>query len=300
MQFLLEGAVSNWLQKILAGIICNITKSTMENMVSFVNDFGGELGMEPSSYNSLMWGAIESITENAIAPIATLILTALMLIELIGWANTQNNMHTATDVIGDFIKFFIKLFIGIYLVTKSHDITLLVFKISSYVISSSGSALSTDVDYSVISDASISALQTQLESCSLWTLVPMLLPSFLGWLGVFVVAAVCRVIILGRVIQIYMYCSIGAIPYATFMNKELSGVGKNYIMNLFALAFQGFFMLVAITIYGYMVASITYEAALTSFFGLTSINLKLICSGFALCFTLIGSKSLAKSIFNAH
>lgn len=300
MQFLLEGAVSNWLQKILAGIICNITKSTMENMVSFVNDFGGELGMEPSSYNSLMWGAIESITQNAIAPIATLILTAVMLIELIGWVNTQNNMHTATDVIGDFIKFFIKLFIGIYLVTKSHDITLLIFKLSSYVISSSGSALSTDVAYSVVSDASISALQTQLESCSIWTLVPMLLPSFLGWLGVFVVAAVCRVIILGRVIQIYMYCSIGAIPYATFMNKELSGVGKNYIMNLFALAFQGFFMLVAITIYGYMVASITYEAAMTSFFGLTSINLKLICSGFALCFTLIGSKSLAKSIFNAH
>lgn len=300
MQFLLEGAVSNWLQKILAGIICNITKSTMENMVSFVNDFGDELGMEPSNYNSLMWGAIESITQNAIAPIATLILTAVMLIELIGWVNTQNNMHTATDVIRNFIKFFVKLFIGIYLVTKSHDITLLVFKLSSYVISSSGSALSTDVAYNVVSEASINALQTQLETRSIWTLVPMLLPSFLGWLGVFVVAAVCRVIILGRVIQIYMYCSIGAIPYATFMNKELSGVGKNYIMNLFALAFQGFFMLVAITIYGYMVASITYEAAMTSFFGLTFINLKLICSGFALCFTLIGSKSLANSIFNAH
>ena len=272
----------------------------MENMVAFVNDFGGELGMEPSSYNSAMWGAIESITQNAIAPIATLILTAIMLIELIGWVDSQNNMHTANDVIKGFMKFFIRLFIGIFLVSKSHDLTLMVFQLSSYVISMSGGALSTEVSYSVISDASISALQAELETRTIWSLVPMLLPSILGWLGVFVVAAICRVIILGRVIQIYMYCSIGAIPYATFMNKELSGVGKNYIMNLFALAFQGFFMLVAITIYGYMVASITYEAAITSFMGLTSINLKLICSGFALCFTLIGSKSLAKSIFNAH
>ena len=296
---------NSFLAEKMAAWICGNIRHTMEVIVLQTNSMNADIGMDPRSYNSTVWSIIESITENAVSPIAVLILTAVMLIELISWANTQNNMHTSSEVIGHFIK----LFIGIFLVSKSHDITLLVFQMSSYVVSMAGSTLDTEITYNLLSESSIAALQNELALkgadgiAGFSTLLVMLIVSLIGVLGSYVIFVICRVIVIGRIIQIYMYCSIGAIPYASFMNKELSAIGINYIKNLFAIAFQGFFMLVAITIYGYLFASMDFSAyggVLSTAIGLVGMILEYLCYGFALCFTLIGSKSLAKSIFNAH
>lgn len=303
MESILNGTLSEWIQRILAGIVCKNIQSTMQAVLSQAEGWSGDLGMEPSTYNSSMWSVIEAITDSAIAPVATLILTAVMLIELISWISTQNNLHTSSDVVGHFVRFFIKLFIGITLVSNAHDLTLMIFRLSSSVVANAGGALNADVTYNVLSASSIEAMRDQLAQQEIGDLIGMLLVSVIGLCGTFVISAVCRIIIIGRIIHIYMYCSIGAVPYATFMNKELSGIGMNYIKNLFALAFQGFFMLVAITIYGYLVATMdisSFEGVIDTFIGMFKLSLEYICYGFALCFALVGSKSLAKSIFNAH
>lgn len=53
-----------------------------------------------------------------------------------------------------------------------------------------------------------------------------------------------------------LYSSVGAIPFATMSNREWGQIGNNYLRGLFALAFQGFFMMVCVGIYAVLVANI--------------------------------------------
>ena len=43
------------------------------------------------------------------------------------------------------------------------------------------------------------------------------------------------VILYGRMIEIYAYCSVSPIPFATMTNREWGQIGNNYLKGLFAL-----------------------------------------------------------------
>lgn len=71
-------------------------------------------------------------------------------------------------------------------------------------------------------------------------------------------------------------------------------MGNNYLRNLAALSFQGFFMMVCVAIYTVLVQSIILtENIHASIFQIAAYTL-------LLCFSLFKTGSLSKSIFNAH
>jgi hypothetical protein len=78
------------------------------------------------------------------------------------------------------------------------------------------------------------------------------------------------------------------------VNREWGQIGNNYLKTLFALAFQGFLIMVCIAIYGVLVAGIatagSVHAALWSVAGYTAL----------LCFILVKTGGMARSIFTAH
>lgn len=78
------------------------------------------------------------------------------------------------------------------------------------------------------------------------------------------------------------------------MNHEWSQMGQNYLRSLFALAFQGFLIIVCVAIYAVLVQNMVVESdismAIWTVMGYTVL----------LCFTLFKTSSLAKSVFNAH
>ena len=88
--------------------------------------------------------------------------------------------------------------------------------------------------------------------------------------------------------------SIAPIPIATMSNREWGSIGTNYLKGLFALAFQGFLIMVCVGIYAVlingMVIADNIHSALFSVAAYTVI----------LCFSLFKTGSLAKSIFHAH
>ncbi|MFQ9703224.1 MAG: VirB6/TrbL-like conjugal transfer protein, CD1112 family [Enterocloster clostridioformis] len=63
-----------------------------------------------------------------------------------------------------------------------------------------------------------------------------------------ILSVIITVIMYGRMIEINLYTSVAPIPFATMTNKEWGNIGNNYLKGLFALAFQGFFMLVCVGI----------------------------------------------------
>ena len=54
------------------------------------------------------------------------------------------------------------------------------------------------------------------------------------------ILSLCIMLVLvGRMIEIYIYCSVGAIPFATMTNREWGQMGQNYLRGLAALGLQG-------------------------------------------------------------
>ena len=84
------------------------------------------------------------------------------------------------------------------------------------------------------------------------------------------------------------------IPFATMTNKEWGNIGNNYLKGLFALAFQGFFMMVCVGIYAVLVNAMTISSDLhAAMFSVAAYTV-------ILAFSLFKTGSLSKSIFNAH
>ena len=83
-------------------------------------------------------------------------------------------------------------------------------------------------------------------------------------------------------------------PFATMTNKEWGNIGNNYLKGLFALAFQGFFMMVCVGIYAVLVNAMTISSDLhAAMFSVAAYTV-------ILAFSLFKTGSLSKSIFNAH
>lgn len=89
-------------------------------------------------------------------------------------------------------------------------------------------------------------------------------------------------------------CSVAPIPFATMTNKEWGNIGTNYLKGLFALAFQGFFMMVCVGIYAILVNSMTISSNIHgAMFSIAAYTV-------ILAFSLFKTGSLSKSVFNAH
>jgi len=121
------------------------------------------------------------------------------------------------------------------------------------------------------------------------------------WLETFIInlclwaMSICIfIIIYGRMIEIFLVVSVAPIPLATMANREWGQIGNNYLKSLFALAFQGFLILVCVAIYAALVQNIpaaaNVHAALWGLVGYTIL----------LCFSLFKTASLSKQLFNAH
>jgi hypothetical protein len=94
-------------------------------------------------------------------------------------------------------------------------------------------------------------------------------------------------------IEIYLVISVAPIPLSTMVNREWGGVGNGYLKSLFALAFQGFLMMVCVAIYAVLLQEITaapsIHAAIWGAMGYTIL----------LCLTLFKTGSLSKAVFSA-
>jgi hypothetical protein len=70
-------------------------------------------------------------------------------------------------------------------------------------------------------------------------------------------------------------------------------MGNNYLKSVFALAFQGFLIMVCIAIYAALLQGLTSQANIhAAIWGATGVSI-------LLCLTLFKTGSLAKSIFSA-
>ena len=137
-------------------------------------------------------------------------------------------------------------------------------------------------------------LEMTLETMELGSLLGLFLQSFLIKFTMLALNIFIFVIVYGRMIEIYLLTSLAPIPVATLSNRELGAMGQNYLRALFAVGFQGMLILVCVAIYAVLIQGIaTGGDPIGAIWG---------CIGYTvlLCFMLLKTGTISKSIFSAH
>ena len=263
-------------------------------MFTDVNDKVGiiasEVGKTPSTWNGSIYTMIRGLSESVIVPIAGIIITFVLCYELISMITEKNNMHEMDTWM--FFKWFFKAAVAIYLVTNTFDIVMAVFDIGQNVITGAGGYISGSTSIDI--DATLASMQASMDAMSIGELLGLSIETLLISLCLKIMSILITVILYGRMIEIYCTVSVAPIPIATMSNNEWGSIGTNYLKGLFALAFQGFLIMICVGIYAVLINNMIIAANIHS--ALFSVAAYTVI----LCFSLFKTGTLAKSIFNAH
>ena len=230
-------------------ILINFIQSGMEDMFVEVNNKVGtiatQVGQTSQGWNGSVFSLIKNLSETVMVPIAGMIITIVLCYELITMVTQKNNFHEF-ETFNIFIWVF-KAYIAIYLVTNTFNITMAVFDVGQHVVNGAAGVISgsTEID----ATTAITNLLDTMEDMEVGELFLLALETMLISMTMKILSVAITVILYGRMIEIYLTCSVAPIPFATMTNKEWGNIGNNYLKGLFALAFQGFFMMVCVGIY---------------------------------------------------
>ena len=282
--------IEKWMRQLLSGMVT----SNLTNMFTDVNQKTGEIasqvGQTPQGWNGSIFSMIRSLSNSVIIPIAGMIITFILCYELISMVTSANNMHDVDTFM--FFKYFFKMWVAVWIVSHTFDMVMAIFDVGQHVVNSAAGVIggSTAIDISSL----VGQMGTTMQTMEMGELVLLALETLLVSFGMKVMSVIITVVLYGRMIEIYLYSSVAAIPFATMSNREWGQIGNNYLRGLLALAFQGFFIMVCVAIYAVLVSTMQISDNMHSaLFGIAAYTVML-------CFALLKTGSLSKSVFNAH
>ena len=282
-------SIEDWLKEVLVSGIMNNLSNAFDAVNQEVGQITANVSQTPASFLPSVYSLIRNISENVILPVAGIILTFIACYELIQLVISHNNLANFETWI--FWKWVFKTFVAVCLISNTFDITMAVFDVGQWVVQQSGSIIAGST---AIDDSTLLTMQSTLEAMGVAELLGIYLQSFIVQIGIHILSIAIFVIINGRMIEIYLYTSLAPIPFAIFGNKDQSMMGMNYIKSLFALAFQGFLIMICVGIYAVLITGVAFTSDITgslwSVLGFTVL----------LAFTLFKTGTLAKSILHAH
>jgi hypothetical protein len=289
MSWLIDG-ITEWIRQFLIdGIMASFAR-IFGQVNDSVADIAVQVGQTPEGWNSGVFTMIRNLSETVVLPIAGMILTFVLCYELIQLIIEKNNLADFDTF--NIFKWIFKTFIAVYILTNTFNIVMAIFDMAQNVINASAALITGSTDLG--SPEMMAALEATMEGMGIGELMGVWLQIQLIGLAMFIMSIVIFIVVVGRMLEIYLTVSVAPIPLSTMVNREWSSVGNNYLKALLAVAFQGFLIMVCVAIYAVLVGSIADAAnihlAIWTVVGYTAL----------LCFMLLKTGNLAKTIFSAH
>lgn len=287
---LLLNTLTNWLKELLAGAIASNLTGMVDSVNDKVGDIATQVGQTPQGWNSGIFNMVQNLSNNVVLPIAGIILTLVMTMEFIHIIMDKNNMHDFDTY--QILMWMFKTACAILIVSNTWNIVMAVFDVAQSVVNNASGVIvgNTSIDMA----AALTDLEDTLMGMELSALIGIWFQSMIVGVTMHILSILITLICFGRMIEIYLVTSVAPIPMATMMNREWGQMGQNYLRSLFALAFQGFLIIVCVAIYAVLVQGMVIESdvslAIWTVLGYTVL----------LCFSLFKTGSLARSVFNAH
>ena len=280
--------ITEFFKELLIGGIQANLESMFLDINNQVASVASDVGQTPMGWNGEVFNFIKTINNNVIIPIAGLIITAVLCIELINLVMQKNNMHDSDTF--ELFKYIIKMWVAVYLVTHAFDFSMAVFDVAQNLVNQAAGVINTSA---VVSMDQVTEMVALLADKGIGELIMILLETSLVKISIQAISLIITVVVYGRMFEIYIYSSVSAIPFATMGNKEWGQIGNNYIKGLFALGLQGLFLIICLGVYAVLVKTISITDIHTSIFMVLAYAL-------LLGLTMLKTGTLAKSILNAH
>jgi len=279
----------------LVGDIFNFATDT-DGHGSFDQYLPGTLiSQHPAEFSGgAVWTLIETLSNNVIVPIAAFMLMIVLVTDLVQILISGNQFQEANPV--TIMKWFMKAVIGLVIVSKVYYIASGIFALGA----SAGSGGLAEVG-AAVNVGAILIDETHVSGWDIGFLILMLVFGLITLLLVFVLFLVISAVLAGRIIEVFMYMSVAPLTAATFMNSEWKSVGYGWVKGVIAIAFQGFFVVVALAVFSGIFINLfdgldSGGEVYDFLFGIGILDAYLV----ALMFTVMRSGSISKAIFNAH
>jgi len=286
MGWLFDG-IADWLKQCLVDAIMASFTTMFDSVNEQVTDIAAQVGQTPEGWNSGIFAMIRTLSETVVLPIAGIILTFVLCYELIQLIIERNNMHDFETWI--FFKWIFKTFVAVLILTNTFDIVMGVFALAQNAVNESAGFITGSLELG--NDTMMDAILAQLEAMEIGELIGLFLETQIVKICMGIMAIIIFVVVFGRMIEIYLVISVAPIPLSTMANHQWGQMGNSYLKSLFALAFQGFLIMVCVAIYAVLVSMIAtsdnIHGAIWTVAGYTAL----------LSFMLLKSGGLAKSIF---
>ena len=282
----ISDAIHDFLVNLVGGVFIQIFDEANEQ----TGQIAAQVRLSPSDWNSNIFTMIRNLSDNVMIPIAGMIITFVLCYELITAITERNNMRDVD--VDTFIKYIFKACVAVFLLSHTFDIVLGIFDVSKWVVDNAVPSIQNDTYVDVISI--YNNFKDTLEAMDNGSLLLLFLEVSIVSLAVRAIAILVAVILINRMIEIYLYCSVAPIPFATITNREWGNIGTNYLRSLLSLAFQSFFIMVIVGIYSVLVKQLQFSTSLNDLvfqLGIYSV---------VLCMALLNTSTISRSIFNAH
>ena len=289
MNFIWE-KITEWLKGLLVGGIMSNLTGLFDSINGQVSEIAATVGATPQGWNGGVFSMVKNLSETVVVPIAGVILTFVMCVELIQMVVDRNSMHDFETF--TLFKWAFKTFCSVLIVTNTWNIVMGVFEVAQSVVNRASGLIVADTSLDL--GTVVTDMEAQLMEMEVGPLFGLWFQSMLMGMVSWALTICIFVIVYGRMIEIYLVTSIAPIPMATMMNREWGQMGQNYLRSLFALGFQAVLIVVCVAIYAVLVRTISAEADV--------VKAIWTCMGYTvlLCFCLFKTSSLSRSVFNAH
>ena len=198
MQSIID-AITEWIEGILIGAINGNLSTMFGDVNEKVGTIATEVGKTPQGWNANIFSMIQHLSENVIVPIAGLVITYVLCVELISMVTEKNNLHDVDTFM--FFKWIFKAFVAVFLVTHTFDITMAVFDMAQHVVSGAAGVIGGDT--AIDAAEALASMQEGLEEMEIPELLLLMLETSLVSLCMKIMSVLITVILYGRMIEIY-------------------------------------------------------------------------------------------------
>lgn len=191
--------ILDWIKQMLRDCIMGNLDGMFDQINTEVGEVAVNVGTTPEAWNSGVFSMIRSLSDNVVVPIAGIIITFVMCYELISMIIEKNNLHDFETF--TLYKWIFKVFVAVYLVTHTFDITMAIFEVGQNVVQQSSGIISgsTSVDFA----AALGDIEAQLETMEIGELFGLLVETMLLRITMPILSFCVMLVLVGRMIEIY-------------------------------------------------------------------------------------------------
>lgn len=192
-------AIEEWMRSLLTGVINNNLSTMFTDVNEKTGEIAAQVGKTPQGWNSNIFSMIQNLSESVILPIAGIIITLVLCYELISMLTEKNNMHDIDTWM--FFKYFVKMWIAVYLVSHTFTITMAVFDVGQHIVNSAAGVITgnTAIDIS----SALTDLDAKMEAMEIGELTILMLETLIVSFCMKIMSVWITVILYGRMIEIY-------------------------------------------------------------------------------------------------